>query len=163
LPPSKRSEAGCRSNPLCPAGKVVPIQISQAEMGFPPGAHFDTNPAMSDAPYSEPGRGYPAKGVHLTSGEPNWVFLTVNTKERGDWLAQTSVQKALHGIWKESAKAWLVGDYLLMPDHLHLFCAPFDLKFSIERWMAFWKDRFAKTHRDTGTFQTGWPASPTAR
>ena len=110
---------------------------------------------MSDAPFSEPGRRYPAPGVHLTTGGPNWIFLTVNTKERGRWLAQASVQQALHGIWEHTAKAWLVGDYLLMPDHLHLFCAPFDLKFSTERWMAFWKDRFAKTHPDTGTFQTG--------
>ena len=101
------------------------------------------------------GRGYPAKGVHLTTGGPNWVFLTVNTKERESWLAQVSVQKVLHDIWKDSAKAWLVGDYLLMPDHLHLFCTPFDPKFSIERWMAFWKDRLAKTHPDTGAFQTG--------
>ena len=42
-----------------------------------------------------------------------------------------------------------------MPDHLHLFCAPRDLKFTIEKWMSFWKDRFAKTHPDTGTFQRG--------
>ena len=48
-----------------------------------------------------------------------------------------------------------MSDYLLMPDHLHLFCAPHDLKFTIERWMGFWKDRFAKTHPDTGTFQAG--------
>jgi REP element-mobilizing transposase RayT len=42
-----------------------------------------------------------------------------------------------------------------LPDHLHLFCAPRDLHFTIERWIAFWKDRFAKTHPDAGTFQAG--------
>ena len=27
------------------------------------------------------------------------------------------------------------------------------MKFTIERWIGFWKDRFAKAHLDTGTFQ----------
>lgn len=108
---------------------------------------------MSAAPFQEPGRRSPAKGVHRTTGGANWVFLTVCTRGRERWLAQASVQRALHNIWENSAKAWLVSDYLLMPDHLHLFCAPHDLQFSVERWIAFWKDRFAKTHPDTGTFQ----------
>ena len=110
---------------------------------------------MSETPFREPGRRTPAKGVHLVSGGPNWVFLTVCTRQREHWLAQPSVQRALHGIWEHQATAWLVSDYLLMPDHLHLFCAPHDLKFSIERWIGFWKDRFAKTHPDMGAFQPG--------
>ena len=110
---------------------------------------------MSDAPLHEPGRRTPAKGVHVSLGGPNWVFLTVCADKGGRWLAQTSVQRSLHEIWQNTATAWLVSDYLLMPDHLHLFCAPRDLKFTIERWMGFWKDRFAKTHPDTGIFQSG--------
>jgi putative transposase len=51
----------------------------------------------------------------------------------------------LEGIWR-NADAWLVGDYLLMPDHLHLFCAPRDLKFTIEKWTAFWKSQFSRKH-----------------
>jgi len=97
----------------------------------------------------------PAKGVHISLGGPNCVFLTVCTDKRECWLAQASVQRALHGIWKDTATAWLVSDFLLMPDHLHLFCAPGDLKFTIERWIAFWKDRFSKLHPNIGTFQPG--------
>jgi len=110
---------------------------------------------MSLLSLNEGGRRTPAKGVHLTSGGPNWVFLTVCTEKRERWLAQPSVQRALHEIWQYKATAWLVSDYLLMPDHMHLFCGPKDLAFSIERWIAFWKDRFAKTHRDVGVFQRG--------
>ena len=110
---------------------------------------------MSDTPFLEPGRRTPAKGVHISLAGPNWVFLTVCAEKRDGWLAQASVQRTLHHIWEHNATAWLVSDYLLMPDHLHLFCAPHDLKFTIERWMGFWKDRFAKTHPDTGTFQAG--------
>ena len=110
---------------------------------------------MPDIPLREPGRRTPAKGVQVSLGGPNWVFLTICTEKRERWLAQTSVQRALHAIWERTATAWLVSDYLLMPDHLHLFCAPRDLNFTIERWIAFWKDRFAKAHPDTGTFQAG--------
>jgi putative transposase len=110
---------------------------------------------MSDMPLRDPGRTTPAKGVHFSFAGPNWVFLTVCAEKREGWLAQASVQRALHQIWERSATAWLVSDYLLMPDHLHLFCAPRDMKFTIERWMGYWKDRFAKTHPDAGIFQAG--------
>ena len=109
---------------------------------------------MSEA-FREPGRRAPAKGVHIQPGGPNWVFLTVSTEKRSKWLAQANVQNALHTIWQEKATASLVSDYLLMPDHIHLFCAPHDLKFTIERWMGFWKDCLAKSRLETGAFQSG--------
>lgn len=93
---------------------------------------------MSGSPFPrDPGRCTPAKGVHITTGGPNWVLLTVCTEHRSPWLADARVQRTLHGLWLHRATAWLVGDYLLMPDHLHLFCAPYDLRFSIERWIGF--------------------------
>jgi putative transposase len=110
---------------------------------------------MSDTPFREPGRRTPAKGVHVTLGGPYWVFLTVCTDNRERWLAQTPVQRALHQILEHTATAWLVNDCVLMPDHLHLFCAPSDLKFTIERWIAFWKDRLSKALPDAGRFQAG--------
>ncbi len=105
--------------------------------------------------HQEPGRRTPAKGVHIYSGQPNWVFLTVCTENRDRWLAQPDIHKSLHEIWEHTAKAWLVSDYVLLPDHLHLFCAPHDLKFTIERWMGFWKDRLANKHPGVGKFQIG--------
>jgi putative transposase len=111
--------------------------------------------AMSEIPSRHPGRRTPAKGVRVSPGGPNWVFLTVSAEKRGHWLAQAAVQRGLHDIWQRTATAWLVSDYLLMPDHLHLFCAPRDLAFTIERWVGFWKDRFAKMQPDTGRFQAG--------
>jgi putative transposase len=110
---------------------------------------------MSEVFFCDPGRLTPAKGVHISMGGPNWIFLTVCTEKRGRWLARTSVQRALHEIWQNTATAWLVGDYLLMPDHLHLFCAPRDLKFTIERWIGYWKDCFSKTHIVPEKFQAG--------
>jgi len=60
-------------------------------------------------------------------------------------MAQRPVQESLEDVWR-TADAWLVGYYLLMPDHLHLFCAPRDLRFTIEKWLAFWKSEFSRRH-----------------
>lgn len=111
--------------------------------------------AMPESSPRNPRRTTPAKGVHVSLAGRNWVFLTVCTRNRAPWLAHAKVQHALHDIWKNTATAWLVSDYLLMPDHLHLFCAPRDLKFTVERWMGFWKDSLAKSYIAEGTFQPG--------
>jgi len=45
--------------------------------------------------------------------------------------------------WTE-ADAWLIGAYVIMPDHIHLFCAPKNEKIAIEQWIAFWKRQFRR-------------------
>jgi putative transposase len=97
-------------------------------------------------PSPQIGRKTPAGGAHLFSGQPNIFFVTVNAKDRSPWIGQASVQAALVKIWGEEATAWLVGYYLLMPDHLHLFCAPRDFHFDIDRWITFWKRQFSRQH-----------------
>jgi putative transposase len=89
-----------------------------------------------------PQRQNPSSGVHLELDQSNIVLLTVTTEERKPWLANERAQRLLHQTWSE-ATAWLVGDYLLMPDHLHLFCAPRDWHFTIETWISYWKREFA--------------------
>jgi hypothetical protein len=89
-----------------------------------------------------PKRQNPAFGVHINLGRSNIVLLTVKTEDRKPWLANPTVHRLLHETWSE-AQAWLVGDYLLMPDHLHCFCAPRDLHFGLETWVAYWKREFA--------------------
>jgi len=101
------------------------------------------------------GRRTPAKGVQIAMERPNWVFLTICTEKRSPWLAQADARDVAHEIWQSEATAWLVSDYVLMPDHLHLFCAPRDLRFTIEGWIGFWKDRFVKARPTLGRFQDG--------
>jgi putative transposase len=105
----------------------------------------------------EAGRKNPAAGVHVQFGESNIVLLTVTTENRVPWLANPVADRLLRETW-QNAKAWLVGDYLLMPDHLHAFCAPRDLSFSIEQWITFWKRDFRRQHgREDWCFQSrGW-------
>jgi putative transposase len=109
------------------------------------------------APFDEPGRKNPAAGVPFRVGEPNIVLLTVNTEQRTPWLATPEVHRQLHQTWQE-ATGWLVGDYLLMPDHLHCFCAPHDLRFDIEPWITYWKRELRRKHgRAEWRFQSrGW-------
>jgi len=61
------------------------------------------------------------------------------------------VLEVLIHLWTYEARHWLVGDFILLPDHLHLFCAPADYPAacSIERWIQFWKSR--------ATISLGWP------
>ena len=82
----------------------------------------------NDAPFEDVGRKHPTPGVHVQLGGPNWVLLTVTTEDRQRWLASAGAHRLLHQTWQE-ATAWLVSEYLLMPDHLHCFCAPGDLHF----------------------------------
>lgn len=95
------------------------------------------------------GRKTPAQGVNIAFGEKTLLWTTVCTKDRGQWLTQQTVKDSLHSIWEHDAKAWMVGDYILMPDHVHFFCSPHDLRFSIETWFAYWKDCFSKQHKKT--------------
>jgi REP element-mobilizing transposase RayT len=89
------------------------------------------------------GRRHPTSGVHIHPGEPTIVFVTAVTRDRGRWLTQPLVHECLREAWWE-AQAWLVGFYLLMPDHLHLFCAPRDHNLTLDAWVMYWKSQFKK-------------------
>jgi len=94
------------------------------------------------------GRQTPAGGAHIFLWQPNIFFLSVNAKDRLPWIANAAVQSSLEEIWRDESQAWRVGYYLLMPDHLHLFCAPYDLRFGIDQWIEFWKRQFSRRHVD---------------
>src|SRR2546423_1748375 len=101
---------------------------------------------MNESPGAhEPvGRKTPAPGAHIYIGQSNIFFVTVNAKDRIPWIGQPNVQARLEEIWRGAATAWRVGYFLLMPDHLHLFCAPYDLHFGIDKWVTFWKREFSR-------------------
>jgi REP element-mobilizing transposase RayT len=86
------------------------------------------------------GREHPAEGVYVFRGQPTIVFLTVCSRNRRPKLANSAMHDALVACWQE-ADAWLVGFYLIMLDHVHLFCSPQNEDYTIERWITFWKRR----------------------
>jgi putative transposase len=96
----------------------------------------------------KPSRRKPAEGVHVELDRPTIVLATVCTKDRSRWLACDEAHRLLVDTWHR-ATTWLASDYVLMPDHLHLFAAPRDLDFTIERWIGFWKSQFSRAHVHT--------------
>ena len=77
------------------------------------------------------GRRNPATGVLISRDRPTIVFLTVCILHRASTLAQEAYHGALVKAWTE-ADAWIVGAYVIMPDHIHLFCAPKNEEIEIE-------------------------------
>jgi putative transposase len=72
----------------------------------------------------EIGRKHPIHlDVHDRRDTPLIVYVTVCTKRRKPILANPAAHELLHAAWRE-ARLWLIGRYVVMPDHLHLFCAP---------------------------------------
>lgn len=67
------------------------------------------------------------------------LFVTVCTKDRRPLLANEQIGDLLISWWQR-AETWLVGRYVLMPDHLHLFCGPSNLDSPpLKKWVQFWK------------------------
>jgi len=69
------------------------------------------------------------------------LFVTTCTAGRRHLLNQTAVKSILEGTWTKSAEAdgWFVGNYVLMPDHVHLFAKPSLTAKPIAGWMKTWK------------------------
>ncbi len=71
--------------------------------------------------------------------EPAIVFLTVCTKDRKRLLAVPEVVALLLDSWR-GATSWQVGRFIVMPDHLHLFCAPAEAPMRpLAQWVRYWK------------------------
>jgi len=72
--------------------------------------------------------------------EPIVLQVTVCSRDRKPVLADERMHVALRTIWAEHARAWLTGTYVIMPDHIHLFCVPGEWPIrGIERWVGYWK------------------------
>ncbi|HSU86633.1 MAG TPA: hypothetical protein VLI42_07870 [Chthoniobacterales bacterium] len=71
--------------------------------------------------------------------EGSIIFLTVCTQDRKRILANPEAVVLLRDSWR-SANSWMVGRFILMPDHLHLFCAPAEnLTRPLGQWVRYWK------------------------
>ncbi len=98
----------------------------------------------------EAGRSSP---IHLPpfagAGQPTIIFLTVCTKERRLLLASPTMHNHLREAWSDSSR-WLAGRYVILPDHLHLFCSPLaDSDIPLERWVAYWKNAVARKWKES--------------
>ena len=94
----------------------------------------------NDSSNSFPVRSRPVHHPVLESGQRSViVFLTICTANRRPILATAAMHAHLHQSWLK-AMNWLVGRYVIMPDHIHLFCAPgTNPTESLKSWVAYWK------------------------
>lgn len=95
---------------------------------------------MTNEDHQLPGRSHP---VHLPVMQDGFrsviVFVTVCTKNRKPILANSQVHDLLKNVWKAS-RHWQVGRYVIMPEHIHLFCCPGVPDFpSLKVWMRHWR------------------------
>jgi putative transposase len=82
--------------------------------------------------------------AHLSNvdrnNDPTILFVTICTKDRKNVLANQKVHDILVDIWMNKATHYIVGKYIIMPNHIHLFCSPATLDAnSVINWVGFWK------------------------
>ena len=90
------------------------------------------------------GRRRPAHPPPLEIGNRSIIlFVTVCTADRKPVLANEAAVAVIVDTWRE-ANHWLVGRYIILPDHVHLFCAPAKIEaLPVQKWAGFWKSRAA--------------------
>lgn len=81
--------------------------------------------------------------IHLPIFEsPNQaviIFVTVCTDKRKSLLAKPEIHDLLKTAWLQ-ADTWAVGRYIIMPDHIHLFCSPARRDHTpLKKWVQYWK------------------------
>lgn len=70
------------------------------------------------------------------------IFLTVCTKARRPLLANGAAAQLLVEAWT-CADFWPVGRYVILPEHIHLFCAP-NTPQPLKNWISFWKNHVTR-------------------
>src|SRR5205807_5313244 len=70
------------------------------------------------------------------------IYLTICVRRKRPLLANDEAARLIVEAW-EAATFWCVGRYVIMPDHIHLFCAPntFPAQ-SLKKWIECWKNHF---------------------
>jgi REP element-mobilizing transposase RayT len=73
-------------------------------------------------------------------------FITTCTQSRRPVLAAATMHSICREVWTngESLYRWLVGRYVVMPDHVHFFCAPAPDAVALSVFVGKWKEWTAK-------------------
>ncbi len=103
-------------------------------------------------PSEAPKRKYPA---HFPTIErfntPTIIFLTICAKDRKMIFDNGLMHELLINAWNE-ADGWMVGKYMILPDHIHLFCSPKKPDVSLKQWVRYWKSLVSQGYLGCGKF-----------
>jgi putative transposase len=96
-----------------------------------------------------PDRKRPAHHTPVESGNRQVIiFLTVCVRGRRPLLATAAIHASLVDSWQR-ATHWLVGRYVIMPDHVHLFCAPGVIPAQpLSSWVRYWQNLVTRAWSD---------------
>ena len=107
-----------------------------------------TSAALPRAAFPQlPQRRHPSRNSVMThlDNRAIMLYVTVVTGKRNAMLADKAVQDCIVAAWKAAAD-WLVGRYVIMPDHIHFFCAPETYPPpDFHRWMKQWKAQVSRS------------------
>jgi REP element-mobilizing transposase RayT len=72
------------------------------------------------------------------------IFLTVCTRHQKPLLANDEAARLILEAW-QAASFWRVGRYVIMPDHIHLFCAPNTFPPQpLKKWIEYWRNQIRR-------------------
>lgn len=91
------------------------------------------------------------KHSHLKRLDRIWIvnpvfFITTCTDERRNILANPQAAAVLVEEWNSAKErhGWHIGRYVIMPNHVHFFCAPGNEEKALSTYMKFWKEWTSK-------------------
>ena len=89
----------------------------------------------------------PERHKHLRRLSRLWVddpvfFVTACVADRNPLLACEAAHAILREVWDRGGRlhGWQAGSYVIMPDHVHLFCAPGRKAASLSAFVGGWKE-----------------------
>jgi len=101
--------------------------------------------ARRSSPLQRPTRGKPAHFPPIESGFRSVViYLTICVRGKRPLLANDSAAQQIVSAWR-AATFWSVGRYVILPDHIHLFCGPNTFPAQpLDKWIACWKNHVTR-------------------
>ncbi|MCB1103025.1 MAG: hypothetical protein KDL10_11710 [Kiritimatiellae bacterium] len=75
------------------------------------------------------------------------IYVSVCVRNRRCLLATPEAHQLMVDAWR-TANRWLVGRYIVMPDHVHFFCSPGDHETTLKGWMEYWRWVFTRSWMD---------------
>jgi putative transposase len=109
-------------------------------------SNAEHNPFVSENTTKNlPVRKHPAHPVPVEGHNTAIIlFVTLAIQPRGTALCNANFHEAFLSACRD-ADAWNVGRYVIMPDHVHFFCAPAQWPtVEIKRWSGYLKERITK-------------------
>ncbi len=106
---------------------------------------------------------------HFRRLERNWIeapiyFITTCTQNRCAILARDEAAAILTDEWRSAhaRHGWIIGRYVIMPDHVHFFCAPEHDAKNLSDFVGFWKSYRSRRVNALGRPRSA-PAATTGR